>query len=92
MVFGTGLDAGIAVLIALALARYVGVKKLDKPFAWIASGAMLFIASAATSIGTSAVVAGYSLAAIGALSPVLAVAGFVAVLVGGVWAAYELIR
>ncbi|MBS3055975.1 MAG: hypothetical protein J4473_00925 [Candidatus Aenigmarchaeota archaeon] len=92
VVFGTGLDIAIGALLVTALLTYAGIRKLEKPLAWITAGALLFVAADVTAVGTGTNLGGYTLGIISFLSPLLAILGFIAILVGGVWAAYKLVK
>jgi hypothetical protein len=89
--FGTGIDLAVGLFLVTVFANYVGiVKRAEKAFTWIAAGAVSFLLAgvfnAAPMIGewvtTGTVNYGYVL---------FGVVGFILVLVGALWAIYQLL-
>lgn len=91
MVFGTGIDVAIGVFLAYAFSEYVGlVKKAEKAFKWIGAGAISLVLAGVfqtTPLISEWVTSGannYGYVAFG-------VVGWVLILVGTVWALYQLL-
>ncbi len=91
MVFGTGVDLAVAIFVVATLAQYVGiVKRAEKAFAWIMAGAVSFLLAGvfeAAPLVADWVTAGgvnYGYALFGVI-------GFILVLVGTLWAIYQLL-
>jgi len=76
----------IALLLGLALAEYAKVRKsAEKPLTWIAAGAVLFLLTGIFGLQFTL----FTIPPI--VAEIVQILGFIAVLVGGLWATYELI-
>lgn len=91
MVFGTGMDVAIGVFLAYALSQYVGlVKKAEKAFKWIGAGAISLVLAGVFEV--TPIVSDYVTGASGNMGFVaFGVIGWVLILVGTVWALYQLL-
>lgn len=91
MLFGTGIDVAVGLFLVTVFAQYAGlVKKAEKAFTWIAAGAVSFLLAGvfeATPVVRGAVTTG----AVNYGFTVFAVIGFVLVLVGTLWAIYQML-
>jgi len=89
--FGVGIDVAVGLFLVAVFAQYVGVvKKAEKAFTWIAAGAVSFLLAGvfeATPVVRGAVTTG----AVNYGYTVFAVIGFVLVLVGTLWAIYQML-
>ena len=91
MVFEGLVGYAIAVLFGLALAEYTKIvkKNVQKPFAWIMGGAILILVSSLFALPWGWTI--FNIATIAIIGEIVGILGFIAVLVGGLWAVYELL-
>jgi len=89
--FGTGIDVAVGLLLALVFCQYLDiVKKAEKAFTWIVTGAVSFllagvfdsVALISTWVTSGGVNYGFAL---------FSVVGWILVLVGSLWAMYQLL-
>lgn len=89
--FGTGLDIAIGILLALVFAHYIGLtKKVKKAFSWMAAGAVSFVLAGVfetTPFINEWVTQGTINYGLGLFS----VIGWILVLIGSLWAIYQLL-
>ena len=89
--FGTGLDIAIGILLTVVFAHYAGfTKKITKAFRWIVAGAISYVLAGVfetTPYVTDVVSQGATNYGFG----LFAVIGFIFVLVGTLWAMYQLL-
>lgn len=94
MVFEGLVGYAIAVLFGLALAEYTKIvkKNVQKPFSWIMGGAILILVSSLFALPWGWTIFNIAtIAIIGHIGEIVGILGFIAVLVGGLWAVYELL-
>ena len=88
------LDLALVVMVFLAFAQYAKLGKgLEKQFAWIAAGAFLALVAVSFQV-LQAGLTGWSVSVAGvtALVALFQVLSFIALLVGGLWAAVKLLQ
>lgn len=86
--FGGLWDAALAIFLVLVFAEYIKVRaKASKQFNWIAAGGVFIVLAAAT----TALIGSFH-ASISLLSNLFSAIAWIAVLIGAIWGAAELLK
>lgn len=89
--FGTGLDIALGILLALVFAHYIGAtKKMKKAFTWITAGAVSFVLAGVFD-ATPFIADWVTQNGINYGLGLFSVIGWILVLVGSLWAIYQLL-
>ena len=85
VLFGAGIDVGLALLLAAVFISYAKIKVNTKAVSLITAGAVLYILAGVL----AAVNLGFTMPAL--IDVIINIIGTIAVVIGAVWAAYSLL-